>query len=214
MIEGSELRRIPWRIRYRFLAQAGSDIRRILTKLTHLHADVIFEHPVYLGPGFVLRMRDRGALRLGSGVELRRDFVCEVVGSGKVTIGARCAFAGMTMIQCTTTVDIGEDAIFAHGVLIVDGNHRFRDHELNVQEQGYDYRPIRIGRGALVHTNCTVISDVGERAVIGANSVVTRPIPAYCLAVGSPAQVVDYFGPPERRTEILGAAESGVGRRL
>ena len=51
-----------------------------------------------------------------------------------------------------------------------------------------------------------------ERAVIGANSVVTRPIPPYCLAVGAPAKVVEYFGPPERRKEYLGSEGSDISR--
>lgn len=90
------------------------------------------------------------------------------------------------------------------GCLVADGNHRFRDPDRPFLEQGYDFRPIRIGSGAVVHTNCTVINDIGDRAVIGANSIVTRPIPPYCLAYGTPAKVVEYFGPPERRAEYLG----------
>jgi len=48
-----------------------------------------------------------------------------------------------------------------------------------------------------------VFADIGRHAVIGANSVVSRPIPAYCLAMGAPAKVVEYFGPPEERPPDL-----------
>jgi acetyltransferase-like isoleucine patch superfamily enzyme len=62
-------------------------------------------------------------------------------------------------------------------------------------EQGYVLRPIRIEDEAQIHGLSTVINNVGKRAVIGANSVITRPIPAYTLAVGAPARPIDYFGP-------------------
>jgi acetyltransferase-like isoleucine patch superfamily enzyme len=42
------------------------------------------------------------------------------------------------------------------------------------------------------------MAGVGERAFIGANSVVTRPVPAFTVAVGAPAKQVEYFGPPDR----------------
>lgn len=54
------------------------------------------------------------------------------------------------------------------------------------------YGPIRVGRGAFIGPNSTVTHGVtiGECAVIGAHSVVTRDIPPYTLAAGSPARVV------------------------
>ena len=41
----------------------------------------------------------------------------------------------------------------------------------------------------------TIIANLGERAQVGANAVVTRDIPAFCVAAGVPARVIDYFGP-------------------
>ncbi|HWC45670.1 MAG TPA: hypothetical protein VG868_06105, partial [Casimicrobiaceae bacterium] len=45
-------------------------------------------------------------------------------------------------------------------------------------------------------TKCTIIANIGTRTVLGANSVVTRDLPPYCVAGGTPARVLDYFGPP------------------
>jgi acetyltransferase-like isoleucine patch superfamily enzyme len=181
------------------MAWAASEVRRLTAQATHLHADLVFEGPAYLGPGFALRIAESGTLRVGPGVEFRRNFLCEIAGDGKVMIGEGCTFTGMIMIQCSTTIDILEGSQLGQGCLVADGNHRFRDPNVPFLDQGYDFRPIRIGPGAAVHTNSVVVNDIGERAVIGANSVVTKPIPAFCLAVGVPARVVDYFGPPELR---------------
>jgi acetyltransferase-like isoleucine patch superfamily enzyme len=38
--------------------------------------------------------------------------------------------------------------------------------------------------------------------VIGANSVVTKPIPAFTVAAGAPARELDYFGPEEKRETV------------
>jgi acetyltransferase-like isoleucine patch superfamily enzyme len=42
------------------------------------------------------------------------------------------------------------------------------------------------------------MADVGERAFVGANSVVTRPVPPFTVAVGAPAKPIEYFGPQDR----------------
>jgi acetyltransferase-like isoleucine patch superfamily enzyme len=186
------------------MAIAASEARRLAAQATHLHADLIFEGPVYLGPGFALRIPDGGTLRIGAGVDLRRNFVCELAEGAEVNIGAGCTFTGMTLLQCSTSIDIGIGAIFGQGTMIADGAHQFRDPNVPFMEQGYDFRPIRVGPGAVVHTACTITHDIGERAVIGSHTVVTKPVPPYCLAVGAPARVIDYFGPPERRRELLG----------
>jgi acetyltransferase-like isoleucine patch superfamily enzyme len=209
MRELPEWRRLPWLVRYRKLAVAASDARRLAAMATHLHADVVFEGPVYLGPGFALRIPEPATLRIGAGVDLRRQFVCELAEGARVVIGPGCTFTGMALIQCTTSIEIGHSAILGQGLMMADGNHRFRDPDQPFMDQGYDFRPVTIGAGAVVHTSCTVTHDIGERAVIAANSVVTKPVPAYCLAVGNPARVIEYFGPPERREEILGKGRAG-----
>lgn len=200
----TDWRRLPRKIRHGYLGRSASEARRIAALVTHLHADVRFEGPVYLGPGFALRIPERGTLHIGPGVDIRRNFVCEISGEGRVIIGGGCIFTGMVLIQCSTCIEFEPGAIISSGCMVADGNHRFKDPKVPILQQGYDFRPIRIGQGSLVHTNCTIINDIGERAVIGANSVVTRPIPPYCLAVGAPARVVEYFGPPERRADYLG----------
>lgn len=193
-----ELRRTPWLIRYAYGARAASEARRLAALATHRHANLRIDTPVWLGPGFSLWMPGHEAtLHIGANSEFRRNFLCEVSGQGEVIIGPSCIFTGTARIQCSTTIRLGEGVIVSSGVVIVDGNHRFRDPGVRILDQGYDFRPVEIGQGALIHSNCTIVNSIGERAVIGANSVVTRPIPAYSLAVGCPARVVDYFGPAE-----------------
>ena len=83
----------------------------------------------------------------------------------------------------------------AAGVLLADGNHRWRDPEQHVLDQGYDFRPLVIGDGAFLGAHSTVLASVGERAVVGAGSTVTRDVPAWSLAGGVPARVLERYGP-------------------
>jgi acetyltransferase-like isoleucine patch superfamily enzyme len=142
-------------------------------------------------------MPDGGSFVAGDGVEFRRDFRCEISDAGRVTIGAGSRFTYSVLIQCSTTIDIGDRCVFAQGVILVDGQHRFRDLTQPMLDQGFEFHPLRIEDDALVLAKCAVMADVGTRAVVGANAVVTRPVPPFTVAVGAPARAIDYFGPPE-----------------
>jgi acetyltransferase-like isoleucine patch superfamily enzyme len=178
-------------------------MRRVAVLATHRHCRVEFQGPVHLGRGFQLHIPQRGQLIVGPGVDFRRGFVCEISGDGRVTIGGGSTFTYDVVVQCSTSIDIGEGCVFAQAVLIADGSHRYRDHATPMVGQGYDFRPISIGDRASVMAKATVIADVGEGAFVAANAVVTKPVPPYCLAAGVPARVIDYFGPPERRPPEL-----------
>ena len=155
-----------------------SSLRQRWVVLRHPQADIRFGRNVYLGPRFSLFIPEDGSFIVGDGVEFRRDFRAEVSGSGRVTIGAGSVFTYSVVVQCTTTIDIGERCMFGQSTMLLDGQHRFRDLSRPMLEQGYDFQPLRIEDDAVITTKCTIMSDVGRRAFVGANAVVTRPIPA------------------------------------
>jgi acetyltransferase-like isoleucine patch superfamily enzyme len=184
-------------------------LRKRWVLLRHPHAEVRFGRGTYLGPGFSLHLPEDGAFVVGDGCEFRRDFRCEIQGSGRVTIGDRCHFTYSVLIQCTTTIEIGDRCIFGQTTFMVDGQHRFRDLTRPLLNQGYDFRPLRIEDDVMTTTKCTIMADIGHRAIVGANAVVTRPIPAYTVAVGAPARPIDYFGPPGQEPAELAQARDG-----
>ena len=160
------------------------------------HAQIEFQGPVYIGPRFSLHMPHGGTFVVGPGVEFRRGFRAELGPDARIEIGALCCFTHDVIMSCNTSIEIGARAILGQGAYVVDGNHRFRDLDVHFLDQGYEYRPIRIGAEAIVHSKCTIVNDIGERAIIGANAVITKPIPPYCVAGGVPARVLEYYGPP------------------
>ncbi len=211
------LRELPRELGYFRGPRLASWLRKRWLLLRHPHARIELGRHVYLGPGFSLHVPHDATVIVGDGVEFRRNFRAEVAGGGRLAIGAGTRFAYDVVIQCGTTIEIGERCLFAHGVTIVDGSHRFRDPELPLLEQGYDFRPITIGDDAAAMAKATVIAPLGERAFVGANSVVTRAVAPYTLAVGAPARAIDYFGPePEPggssspTSGASGAADAGA----
>jgi acetyltransferase-like isoleucine patch superfamily enzyme len=161
------------------------------------HATIDFRGSVYCGPGFSLDMPRGGTLIVGHGVEFRRDFRAEFGGpDSRITIGELAVFTYGVVIQCTTSMDIGAFVQFGQATLVVDGNHKFKDLNTPMLSQGYDFTPLTIADHATVTTKCTIMADIGERTFVGANSVVSKPLPAFCLAAGAPARVLEYYGPP------------------
>jgi acetyltransferase-like isoleucine patch superfamily enzyme len=173
-----------------------SKVRQRWAIMKNPKADIRFGKSTYVGPGFSLHMPFGGTFITGEGVEFRRKFRCEVMPDARVSIGDKSVFTYDVVMQCGKSIEIGERVMFGQCTLVVDGNHRFRDLTKPMLEQGYDFRPLRIEDDATITTKCTIIHQVGRRAFIGANSVVSRPVPAYCVAVGSPATPIEYFGPP------------------
>lgn len=196
---------MPWKATHVDLHRLTSLARKRYIQATHLHANLTIEDGVDVGPGFRLWMPDNGTLWIGRGAELRHHIYIEIYGDGEVRIGAETHMTYYAHIACSSKITIGERCAIGLSSLVVDGGHIFRNIGTPWIDQGYNLRPITIGDDAIVHSQCTIINDIGHHAVIGANSVVTRPIPPCCLAVGAPARVIEYFGPPDERPSDLPA---------
>jgi UDP-2-acetamido-3-amino-2,3-dideoxy-glucuronate N-acetyltransferase len=62
-------------------------------------------------------------------------------------------------------------------------------------ERKHEYLPTRVGRGASIGANATVVCghDVGEYAFVGAGAVVTKNVPAYALVTGVPGRLAGWM---------------------
>jgi acetyltransferase-like isoleucine patch superfamily enzyme len=89
-------------------------------------------------------------------------------------------------ISCTREIVIGERALLADQVLIMDTDfHAVGDGEIQSA-------PVAIGAGAWLGARAIILKGVtvGEGSIIGAGAVVSRSIPPRAIAVGNPARVV------------------------
>lgn len=201
------VRRLPLLIGYGPGRRLMSALRKRWVLFRHPQATIRFGDSVYLGPGFSLEIEGPGTFIAGDFVEFRRGFRAEVLERGRIVIGAGSYLTYDVIIACTTSVEIGERCGLGQATFVTDGNHRYRELDKPFREQGFDFRPIRIGDDAQIHSKCTIVASVGERAIIGANAVVTKPIPPYTVAGGVPARAIDYYGPEGSEPPELGRHE-------
>lgn len=89
-------------------------------------------------------------------------------------------------------VHVERDALIGAGVHVPSGarTHGIDDVVVPIREQPGRELMIRIGAGAWVGSAAVVLADVGDKTVVGAGAVVTRPLPAAVVAAGVPARVL------------------------
>lgn len=111
-------------------------------------------------------------------------------------IGSNVTIQPMTYIEASGGVKIGSDTSIAHGVSIMSETHNTIDRNVPFKCQGMTYKPVIIGEDTWIGAKVTIVSGVtvGNKVIIGANSVVTKNIDDYAIAVGSPARVIKYRG--------------------
>jgi acetyltransferase-like isoleucine patch superfamily enzyme len=98
-------------------------------------------------------------------------------------------------------VEIGDAVLIGpHAVLLAGGrHHRFDRLDVPIKEQGNPVKePLRIGRGAWIGANATVMAEVGHDAIVGAGAVVTKPVPAFGVVAGNPARLLRLRGETDR----------------
>lgn len=123
----------------------------------------------------------------------------------KLIIKDRAEISWNVMITVNREVIIGEDARISFDCRISDSDGHPREADLraaNMPMDLRDIRPVTIGRNVWIGNGSHIMKGVtiGEGAVIGANSVVINDIPAYCLALGNPAEVYfQNYGRPSKR---------------
>jgi acetyltransferase-like isoleucine patch superfamily enzyme len=100
-----------------------------------------------------------------------------------VYVGPRCHLG---------LVHIERNVLLGAGVHVPSGGHLHgtSDPSIPIRDQRGNPRMVRIGAGCWIGSAAVVMADVGPNTVIGAGSVVTRPIPGGVVAGGVPARVL------------------------
>lgn len=111
----------------------------------------------------------------------------ETILHDRVYVGAFCN------IGC---VEIGADTLIGSNVTILGGRgqHNIQRLDIPVGQQGGVYSLVRIGRDVWIGNGAIVSDHIGEQAVVGAGSVVVKPVEPRAIVVGNPARVVGTRG--------------------
>jgi acetyltransferase-like isoleucine patch superfamily enzyme len=153
---------------------------------------------------------------LGTGVKLAKFinlYGCEIGDESKIgafvevqknaKIGRRCKISSHTFICEGVTI---EDEVFiGHGVTFINDSYpRSTTAGGGLQtEKDWKVEPTVIKKGASIGSGATILSNVviGEHAIVGAGSVVTRDVAPYAIVAGNPARQLRRIETTERTPE-------------
>lgn len=138
--------------------------------------------------------------RFGEGAEVRPGVY--VIGCSRVSLGSRVVLRPGTMFFADLRpggagIVVEDDVLIGSGVHVYTNNHRFDDVTRPIIDQGHSpSETVTIRRGAWIGANAILLPGVtiGENAVVGAGSVVTRDVPPRTVCGGAPARVIKQLG--------------------
>ena len=112
-----------------------------------------------------------------------------VVRPKNVTIGKYVTVMNGVLMMSAGGITIEDNVMIAANVQLISNNHDPYDRYV------ITCKPILIKEGAWIGAGATILPGVtiGKYAIIGANSIVSKNIPDYGVAVGSPAKVIKYL---------------------
>jgi acetyltransferase-like isoleucine patch superfamily enzyme len=110
-------------------------------------------------------------------------------------IGDGSAIGNFNHIYSTKKIIIGKKVLTADKVYISDNLHSYEDITKSIIDQPIkQIGEVIIGDGTWIGENVSIIgSCIGKNCVIGANSVVTKNIPDYSIAIGNPAKIIKRY---------------------
>jgi acetyltransferase-like isoleucine patch superfamily enzyme len=144
-------------------------------------------------------------VKLGKDVKLARFinlYGCEIGDETKIgtfveiqknaTVGRRCKISSHTFI-CEGVI-IEDHVFIGHGVTFINDSYPRATTPAGALQTADDWKveATLVRKGASIGSGATILSNVviGERAIVGAGSVVTRDVPAGAIVAGNPARVL------------------------
>lgn len=131
--------------------------------------------------------------RIGRNVSLGQN----VFVGNKVVIGDDCKIQNNVSVYDNVFL---EDGVFCGPSMVFTNVYNPR----SLIERKSEYRDTRVGRGATLGANCTIVCGVtvGQFAFVGAGAVITKDVPPYALVVGVPARQVGWMSEYGEQLEL------------
>lgn len=159
----------------------------IMSTSTSVHPSAIVDAGAILGEGTRVWHFAHvcGGARIGAGCSLGQN----VFVSNEVLIGDRVKIQNNVSVYDAVVLD---DDVFCGPSMVFTNVYNPR----SAVARKHQYRPTRVGRGATLGANCTVVCGVtiGQYAFIAAGAVVNRDVPDFALMAGVPARRIGWMG--------------------
>jgi acetyltransferase-like isoleucine patch superfamily enzyme len=118
-------------------------------------------------------------------------------------IGKNCKISSHTFICEGVTIE--DDVFIGHGVAFINDTYPRATTEGQLQtEAGWVVEPTSVKKGASIGSGSTILANVtiGEKAIVGAGSVVTKDVPANTIVAGNPAKVLRSIDEKKKQKQI------------
>jgi acetyltransferase-like isoleucine patch superfamily enzyme len=134
-------------------------------------------------------------IHIGNNVKIMQGVIISTAQKGKVCIGNDVYIGEYSVITSNGEIIIEDNVMIAPHNNIVDFDHEFNDLGTVTSQVSFLSENITIKNGAWVASNCCILKGItiGEKATVGAGSVVTKDVPACSVAAGNPAKVIKRF---------------------
>jgi acetyltransferase-like isoleucine patch superfamily enzyme len=146
---------------------------------------------VFFGRGLEIEIGIRGRVDFGRLVWIgdRTKIRCH---EGLVEIGAKSVLGQECTISAYQHVRIGEQCVIADRAMFIDFDHGVVEVERPIRQQGIYKRDVEVGSNVWIGYGACILRGVrvGDNAIVGTNSVVTKDVPANAVVGGIPAQVL------------------------
>ena len=111
---------------------------------------------------------------------------------GYIRIGKHVYIGTGTTLFGHKGLEIGERALLAQNITLTPYSHIYDDPDDFIIMQGGHMEKVTLGRDCYIGMGVCVMysGNVGDGSIVGAGSVVVKPIPPYSVAVGCPAKVI------------------------
>ncbi|WP_415333919.1 acyltransferase [Clostridium perfringens] len=172
---------------------------------------------VFIGSKSKIRMKKK--VCLGKGINIGNNVLIDALSTTGVNIGDNVKIGDYTRILCTGSIknmgkgfkignncgigeycffgaaggiEIGNDVIMGQNVRFHSENHNYDLLDIPIRIQGVNNKGIKVGNDCWIGSGVVILDGVsiGDGCVIGANTLVSKDIPSYSIAVGNPAKVI------------------------
>jgi acetyltransferase-like isoleucine patch superfamily enzyme len=111
---------------------------------------------------------------------------------GEVRIGAKSVLGQECTISSFQHVSIGRECIVADRVMLIDFDHGVVETERPIRDQGIYKRDVRVGHNVWIGYGACILrgTTVGDNAIIGTSTVVTKDVPDNAVVGGAPSRVL------------------------
>jgi acetyltransferase-like isoleucine patch superfamily enzyme len=153
----------------------------------------------FVGPGVKLEIGKDARVVLGRwswvghGTKIRAH-------EGEVIVGAKSVLGQECTISAFQHVSIGRECVIADRVMLIDFDHGVVEVERPIREQGIYKRDVMVGHNVWIGYGASILRGVtvGDNAIIGTSTVVTKDVPDNAVVGGVPARVLRMRPRPRR----------------